>query len=434
MVLVARTVVPVRAIDGFVFFWGENVLRFPPFFWRAFMDVFGSCDIGFRSLQKVTLKLGNACNMRCRHCSQSNDKDIVLSGTVSDGVLAFLDSYVRFAVDRTFSEGKSRYLIFYGGEPLLYWETVKRIVVGFTERYGLLDQDLFRFVVTTNGLLLDDEKVAFINRYRIRVKFSYDAPHPFAVRGYVSDEVCALVNRIDDCVILSGGSAFNCDPLLAHKCLSAKFPRAKQSIRLGVSRMFASMPDDIDDYDCNVLRESIHKLFVAAKLDDRFAVDYIRMQLERVFSKHMYDRLGVGVGICTPAFIRLTVDLQGNVFFCSNSCIRVGSVSEPLRLLYGKGLGYWTVSFRALCGRCPHNDVCADICCLSERNAEGLAFDCVKFRIPFWGIFKEELSHVGEPLSSADIDWYRAREKDMDEAVGRFLSAGGMYGKGNVSV
>ncbi|HBC30881.1 MAG TPA: thioether cross-link-forming SCIFF peptide maturase, partial [Clostridiales bacterium] len=51
---------------------------------------------------------------------------------------------------------------FFGGEPLMNFETIKKLV-----DYGRsLEKDYkkhFRFTVTTNGVLLDEEKINYIN-------------------------------------------------------------------------------------------------------------------------------------------------------------------------------------------------------------------------------------------------------------------------------
>ncbi len=62
---------------------------------------------------------------------------------------------------------------FFGGEPLMNFETVKKLV-----DYGRsLEQEYnkhFRFTITTNGVLLDDEKIDYINETMDNVVLSID--------------------------------------------------------------------------------------------------------------------------------------------------------------------------------------------------------------------------------------------------------------------
>lgn len=62
---------------------------------------------------------------------------------------------------------------FFGGEPLMNWEVVKQLV-----EYGRSQEELhnkkFRFTLTTNGVLLNDEIMEFSNREMSNVVLSLD--------------------------------------------------------------------------------------------------------------------------------------------------------------------------------------------------------------------------------------------------------------------
>ena len=62
---------------------------------------------------------------------------------------------------------------FFGGEPLMNWQVVKDLV-----RYGREQEKLhnkkFRFTLTTNGVLLDDEVMEFCNREMSNVVLRVD--------------------------------------------------------------------------------------------------------------------------------------------------------------------------------------------------------------------------------------------------------------------
>ena len=62
---------------------------------------------------------------------------------------------------------------FFGGEPLMNWDVVKELV-----KYGRsLEKEhnkLFRFTLTTNGVLLNDEVMEFCNKEMSNVVLSLD--------------------------------------------------------------------------------------------------------------------------------------------------------------------------------------------------------------------------------------------------------------------
>ena len=73
------------------------------------------------------------------------------------------------------NSGKRRNLEvdFFGGEPLMNFDVVKEIVEYGREQEKLHDKN-FRFTITTNGILLDDEKQKYINENMHNVVLSLD--------------------------------------------------------------------------------------------------------------------------------------------------------------------------------------------------------------------------------------------------------------------
>ncbi len=62
---------------------------------------------------------------------------------------------------------------FFGGEPLMNWQVVKDLVAYGREQEKIHDKH-FRFTVTTNGVLLNDEIQEFVNKEMDNVVLSLD--------------------------------------------------------------------------------------------------------------------------------------------------------------------------------------------------------------------------------------------------------------------
>ena len=62
---------------------------------------------------------------------------------------------------------------FFGGEPLMNWQVVKDLVAYGREQEKLHDKN-FRFTLTTNGVLLNDEIMEFCNQEMGNVVLSLD--------------------------------------------------------------------------------------------------------------------------------------------------------------------------------------------------------------------------------------------------------------------
>ncbi len=120
-------------------------------------------------VKALCLHVAHCCNLNCSYCFASqgryHGKDALMSLEVGKQALDFLIAH----------SGNRRNLEvdFFGGEPLMNWEVVKDVV-----RYGRkLEKQhdkCFRFTLTTNGVLIDDEVIEFANREMDNVVLSLD--------------------------------------------------------------------------------------------------------------------------------------------------------------------------------------------------------------------------------------------------------------------
>ena len=102
-----------------------------------------------KSSKRLLLKLGTACNLACPHCHQAQKNFVEHPGLV----------------DWIKEQGFGR-ITFSGGEPLMYFETIKRIMteVGHGVVYRMM----------SNGTLLTPEIADFFNQYEVQYAISYD--------------------------------------------------------------------------------------------------------------------------------------------------------------------------------------------------------------------------------------------------------------------
>lgn len=128
---------------------------------------------GFREKKPVVkalcLHIAHDCNIRCKYCfaSQGDFKGdrSLMSAEVGKKAIDFLIE----------NSGNRRNLEvdFFGGEPLMNFEVVKEIVDYGREKEKKHDKNI-RFTITTNGVLLDDEKMEYINENMYNVVLSLD--------------------------------------------------------------------------------------------------------------------------------------------------------------------------------------------------------------------------------------------------------------------
>ena len=120
-------------------------------------------------IKALCLHVAHTCNLNCAYCFASQGKyhgdKALMSFEVGKQALDFL---IASSGDRTNLE-----VDFFGGEPLMNWDVVKQLVAyarGIEKEKG----KNFRFTLTTNGMLLDDEVTEFCNREMQNVVLSLD--------------------------------------------------------------------------------------------------------------------------------------------------------------------------------------------------------------------------------------------------------------------
>lgn len=136
-------------------------------------DVYENYVYDFKKRQTVVkalcLHIAHDCNLACRYCfaeeGEYHGRRALMSFEVGKKALDFL---VANSGKRTNLE-----VDFFGGEPLMNWQVVKELV-----EYGRSLEapyhKKFRFTLTTNGVLLNDEILEFANREMANIVLSID--------------------------------------------------------------------------------------------------------------------------------------------------------------------------------------------------------------------------------------------------------------------
>ncbi|HIS31858.1 MAG TPA: thioether cross-link-forming SCIFF peptide maturase [Candidatus Limivivens intestinipullorum] len=120
-------------------------------------------------VKALCLHIAHDCNLACRYCfaeeGEYHGRRALMSYETGKQALDFLIA----------SSGNRRNLEvdFFGGEPLMNWQVVKDLVRYGREQEKIHDKK-FRFTLTTNGVLLNDEVMEFCNKEMANVVLSID--------------------------------------------------------------------------------------------------------------------------------------------------------------------------------------------------------------------------------------------------------------------
>ena len=120
-------------------------------------------------VKALCLHIAHDCNLACKYCfaeeGEYHGRRALMSYEVGKKALDFLIA----------NSGSRRNLEvdFFGGEPLMNWQVVKDLVAYGREQEKIHNKH-FRFTITTNGVLLNDEIQEFVNREMDNVVLSLD--------------------------------------------------------------------------------------------------------------------------------------------------------------------------------------------------------------------------------------------------------------------
>ena len=136
-------------------------------------DIYEDLAVNYKNNSKVIkalcLHVSHTCNLNCSYCFASQGKykgeRALMSFEVGKRAFDFLIE----------NSGSRRNLEvdFFGGEPLMNWDVVKQLVA-YARSIEKEKNKNFRFTLTTNGLLIDDEVIDFLNAEMSNVVLSLD--------------------------------------------------------------------------------------------------------------------------------------------------------------------------------------------------------------------------------------------------------------------
>ncbi len=120
-------------------------------------------------VKALCLHVAHTCNLNCSYCFASQGK---YSGERAVMPLEVGKRALDFLIEN--SAGRRNLEVdFFGGEPLMNWDMIKELVAYAREREKETGKN-FRFTLTTNGVLVDDDVIDFANREMSNVVLSLD--------------------------------------------------------------------------------------------------------------------------------------------------------------------------------------------------------------------------------------------------------------------
>jgi len=135
-------------------------------------------------IKALCLHIAHDCNLRCRYCfadtGEFHGKRGMMTNEVGEKAIDF--------VIRESGARKNIEIDYFGGEPLLNFDVVKHITEYAKKEAEKHDKN-FRFTITTNGMLLSDDVIEYINENMSNAVLSLDG------RKEVNDKMRCKIDK-----------------------------------------------------------------------------------------------------------------------------------------------------------------------------------------------------------------------------------------------
>ena len=332
--------------------------------------------------------LGLKCNFHCKYCHQTD----LPRSWVEEATPAKIDQLIDLIKQSGLRIDKN--LLFWGGEPLVYWKTLKYAIPKLRE--FLPD---IKFSIVTNGSLLNDEKFEFFKKYNVDICISYDGHH--TLRDY---------------------------PVFDNKTV---FEATKKALHNGghisilpLVNNVSDMPQDIKKDMCNRFEHNIGVGFHSiAKCDSNGAsfIKTVTISEERL--KQYYDTIyemlhkdpseiepslldrfeelrgSIARGIPVDSFRsscsvhlgnHIVVDINGDILLCMNYPFKsYGNLKDYKNV---KITGFYSHQLKKKCMSCPYVNACFGVCpIIKDEDGPEFTVNCHNYKPCAEAMFKSAI-------------------------------------------
>lgn len=136
----------------------------------------------------VILPISGKCNLKCPYCFAQTDNGFQFK----DYTYKDIDCVIDFLVKKNNDFNKVINIAFFGGEPLLKFDSIKYTVQLLKEKYP---KQKVAYSITTNGTIFNDEIINFLKDNHVAILLSMDGPeNEFNLRRFRNGK--SSVNRV----------------------------------------------------------------------------------------------------------------------------------------------------------------------------------------------------------------------------------------------
>ncbi|MDR4509638.1 MAG: radical SAM protein [Candidatus Brocadiaceae bacterium] len=332
-------------------------------------------DLSRLPVHALSLNIAQRCNLKCVYC-YGNEGEYGEEGLM-DKKTAFRS--VDWLIERS-GETKKLAINFFGGEPLLNFPLMRKVVEYAEKRSGKLGKEI-RFGITTNGTLLSNEIITYLKEHKISPLISFDGPAQDINRPFKDGQgsFAAVASNIKK--LLTAMPDASCRATVTDNEHPSSISEAIKKIGFSTCHVSEATPGLLNKTGIgktgNLLRmleyyetEACEVLHGIKNRDDKNRFSVIARIIEQIFLKRKrYYGCGAGRGY-------LSVSSSGGVYPCHRFAGDEGTKLSNVfngaldREVYQRGI----VARREECSSCWVKYFCGGGCLYVNKAVHGKLF------------------------------------------------------------
>ena len=324
------------------------------------------CQIGV-----VQLVLSNLCNFKCEYCfinhiysskerlmSQKSSKNKMMSTKQAQIYLEQTIKLIKKNGNRSLS------IQFFGGEPLINWETMKFVLTHFSdgEKYGIK----IHYSIVTNGSLINDEIAEYCKIYNVAVIVSFDSPRGkdrMLNNGKSSYKKIihglGILNKYKNRIIFN--SVLSDETFEYFDTDLIDFALQYKVFEIGV--LLDLNPKFYKNYKTKDIVDKLWKVYLYGKQKGVILTGYWHMVFQQITKHKLFEARNFKT--CSGTGAQLSIEPSGDVFACKGSSGYFGNILDIEKLLSSKN--YRKYALRSFlnppdCRACEIENFCSGFC------------------------------------------------------------------------
>lgn len=289
------------------------------------------------------ISITNRCNLSCSYCYEKklNTEFGIISDECADAVIRFINE-----------RGIADIVYFFGGEPLLGKEIIKKI------RHGI---KACEYVITTNGTLLDEDFVKYCSENGVRINISHDG-RDCSARGINAEELNEKIRLLQK---------YQPDILAALVYTEETLDSLPDNIRyfrdLGIKNVSAVLEESTCPSDIDSFADRMRKAWREASLIDGIKIIELDAKGVRIVKGNSKE--------CTFCRNKMYINWDGNIY----PCLQFQNRAEYLCGNVYDGLDYTEAErnhpdyfgFPEKCAECEISRLCDNSCACRKMASAG---------------------------------------------------------------